>query len=170
MSKNTVTIHCKPYVAHYLRLKYGIRNSNVIDLKAKSNIRKMFLNCLSKNFTASDHQPRATLTDTVQIFLNDDLALQHGKELGLAFCAALNGIFEEKIKNEAFYIINLIRLKHNMKPKEAILEFQSIYDFADTFSFAAIKADYYRSLQEAEEIYLQKRTATKPQRHANGNN
>lgn len=159
--RNTVTIHCKPYVAHYLRLKYGIRGSNIIDLPRKSKMRNIFLHCLTKNFTGSDHQPRTALTDSIQVFVNDDLLLQHGAEIALAFCAHLNGVLEEKIKNEAFYIINLIRLKHNLKPKDAILEFQSIYEFADTFSFDAIKRDYYRSVTEAEEIILKKKTVTK---------
>lgn len=158
--KNTVTIFLKPYSAHYLRLKYTMKG-NVIDLPRKSKIRSTFLLCINKNYTASDHKKLTGYTDSVEIFLNDDLCIQHGEMIHPAHASLFNSVLEEKIKNESFHIINLIRLKHNMNPKEAILEFQSMYGFADTFSFSAIKADYYRSLQEAEEIFLKKKTATK---------
>ena len=156
---NTVSIRCKPFVAHYLRLKYPLQG-NVIDLPRKSKIRATFLSCLSKNFTHSDHQKNG-LHEEVMIFINDDLVQKHGNTIPEAFCAHFNSVMEEKIKSEAFHIINLIRITRKCKPKEAILEFQTIYDFGDTFSFDAIKSDYYRTLREAEQIFKKKETDTK---------
>lgn len=160
MRKNTVTIHLKPYSAHYLRLKYTFKG-NIIDLPRKSKIRSTFLLCLSKDYSETDHKELSGYTDAVEVFVCDKLFVKHGNNVNHKFASLFNSVLEEKIKNEAFHIINLIRLKHNMKPKEAILEFQSIYGFADTFSFDAIKQDYYRSLREAEEIILKTQTVTK---------
>lgn len=155
----TVTLFLKPYAAHYLRLKYSLQG-NLIDLPRKSKIRNMFLLCLSKNYTKSYNEKLNGYTDSVQIFVNDKLFQQHGNTVDAAYCSLFNSILEMKIKNEAFHIINMIRLKHNLKPKQAILEFQSMYNFCDVFSFDAIKRDYYRSLEEAEQI-LKEKTVTK---------
>ncbi len=158
-SANTVSVKCKPYVAHYLRLKYQLRG-NIIDLPRKSKLRATFLSCLQKNFTESDNEQKG-FSDEIQIFICDNLVRNHSNKLGESFYALFNNAIEEKIKTEAFHIINLIRIKHKMKPKQAILEFQSMYGFADTFSFDAIKRDYYRSMNEAEEIFKKSRTVTK---------
>ena len=160
LRENTITFNCKSYVAHYLRTKY-LLHGNVIELPRKSHVRNLFLACLEKNFTESHHEKLTGYQDSVQIFVNDDILKKHGKKISPAFASLFNSVMEEKIKNEAFYIISIIRVKHNYTAARAILEFQAIYNFFDSFSFSAIKADYYRSLNEAEEIISKKKTATK---------
>lgn len=166
VSKNTVTIHVKPYVAHYLRLKYQLKG-NVIDLPRKSNIREIFRTVLLKQLPASDAKRQTGYTEEIQVFVCDFIKKRHGSKVNTAFASLINGVIEEKIKNEAFHIINLIRVKHNMNPEKAMLEYLSMYNMLDILTLSALKASYYRSLAEAEEIYRGSQTATKNKQHAN---
>lgn len=150
--KPTVTLHCKPYTAHYLKLKYGAGGS-IIDLPKKSNLKKLFLSVLTKNFHPSAEFNKEVYSSCVDIKIRVNDLSQHGICLSPGFQHFINGIFEEKIKNELGFYIHAQR-QMGLKWKEAIYAYQYSHQFTEeVFSYSAIERSYERYLEDAKKTF-----------------
>jgi len=141
----TVTLRCKPYVKHYLVSRFG----NPVKLPRKSQTKKLFLACIKKNFEPSRSQFIAQLPASLEIQLSKHDLSQHGHTIDSGMLFFINGIFEEKIKNEMFFEVTLLRSEKKMTLKNAIAVYQQQHGFTnENFPVEAIQAAYYRCMPE----------------------
>lgn len=141
----TVTLRCKPYVKHYLTTRFG----EPAQLPRKSQVKKLFLACIKKQFEPARAKFIAQLPATLEVKLSKHDLSQHGHTIDDQMMFFINGIFEEKIKNEMFFEVTQLRHNNRMTLKSALITYQQQQGFTDeTFPVEAIQAAYYRCLPE----------------------
>ena len=141
----TVTIHCKSYVAHYLKSKFG----NPVRIPPKTQTRKIFLACVQKEFEPQYHKRVKLLPEKVEVKLNEKDLRNHGHSIEPGNMFFVNGVFEEKIKNEMFHQVSRYHFKQNMKLRDAMLKYQQENGFTEEiFSLETIRCAYYALLDE----------------------
>jgi hypothetical protein len=150
---NTITVFCKPYVAQYLRSYYPHpTNSQIVKLPRKSILQQTFLNALCKNFHRSSDYNLKVFTEKVEFAVRKNDLHQHGHTISIAQHYHINAVFEEKLKNELFYIITSIR-SHGQSLKQAIHHYQMFCGFTEElFSYEAIAKAYQRASEQSKDI------------------
>lgn len=140
-------MYCKEYVAHYLRRVYPYHKfEEFVQFPPSSIVRHTFLNTLEKKFHPSSDYNVKVFPAKVQIVIRVNDLSQYGVSVKPALHYHINSVFEEKIKNELFFIITKMRDEVNgLSLRDAILAYQKMYNFKEeTFSYEAIAQSYQR--------------------------
>lgn len=148
-------MHCKSYVAHYLRRVYPHRvHAQVVHFPPSSLVRQNFLNALSKTFHPSSSYNVAVFSEKVEILIRINDFSQFGHSVAPAMQYHINGIFEEKLKNDLYFIITSLRsARFDMTLKKAIEHYQELYGFTEeTYPSDTIAQAYYRAKKTAENL------------------
>lgn len=142
----SIDLPCKPYVAHYLRAKFG----HTCQLSRKTAEGKMLFNLLSRARHERDNVA-AKYTTHVQVLLSEGIYLRHGWELTPTAIAEFNGWLEEILK-ERFAVHVDALTRYGIKKAVAIRDFQDVYDFPeDVWKYETLKK-YHDRLEASRDV------------------
>lgn len=141
----SITLPCKPYVAHYLRQKFG----SPAQIDRSSCEGKMLFNLLERARHETDLKA-ARYTDRVDILLAEGIYLRHGWELTPTAVTEFNNWLEEQLKERFMVHVDALT-SFGIKKAVAIREWQDRYDFPeDVWKYETLKK-YHDRREKARE-------------------
>jgi len=139
-----VDIYCKPYVAHYLKVKFKEDGKGYIDLP-KSNLKQQIHSCLGTKFYPSDTFKKKGFDTYIRIKLTGHEVTKFGHSVNICNHYYLNSLIEGHIKSELAVLISIWRVD-GLTWSQAIRKFQQKYGYTDeVFDFKTIERSYERS-------------------------
>ena len=130
----SVSIPCKPYVAHYLRSKFG----TTCCMDRSSAEGKMLFNLLTKARHERD-AVAATYSESVDVLLSEGIYLRHGWELTKTSVQEYNTFLEDLLKEKFAVHVDALS-SYGIKKAVAIRDFQDRYDFPeDVWKYETLK-------------------------------
>lgn len=128
--------------------------SNLVHFPPSSLVRHNFLNALNKQFHPSSSFKIANFTHQVEILIRTNDLFQYGHTIDPTKHYHINAIFEEKLKNDLYFIITTLRSsKYGMPLNQAIEHYRDLYGFTEEiFAYEAIAQAYHRAKIKAEKL------------------
>ncbi len=144
----TVTIPAKPYVRHFLVIKYG----DPINLSTDRYMNNFFRRMLKKPCARHDKyyqdllkHPGTYYSCKIEIVISESDFYRYGWELTKTDIIAFNGEIEYRVKSVMRDVVEIY--ENVMNQKEAILQFQEEFGYdEEIWPYESIKKDYYRSI------------------------
>lgn len=139
----TLDVPVKPYIATYLRKKYG----DPVNFSGQRGVKNFFCALLDKNYRRRDKQLSiAAYSSTVTIAISKDVMVRHGFALSTTSVIAFNSLFEDIIKMRTRDAVCIRHKDAKMKVAPAIRQLQIDFGFdEDTFPYETIKKDLQRN-------------------------
>jgi len=130
----SINLPCKPYVAHYLRNKFG----SPLQISRSAAEGKMLFNLLERARHDTDLKT-ARYTEIVEVLLAEGIYLRHGWELTPTAITEFNNWLEEILK-ERFVVHVDACTSYGIKKAVAIRDWQDNYNFPeDVWKFETLK-------------------------------
>lgn len=142
----SITLPCKPYVAHYLRTKFG----NTANIDRSSAEGKMLFNLLERARHETDLKA-AKYSHHVDVLLAEGIYLRHGWELTPTAITEFNNWLEEILKERFMVHVDALT-SVGLKKAEAIRQWQDVYNFPeDVWKFETLKK-YHDRQERARDV------------------
>lgn len=143
----SITLPCKPYVAHYLRTKFG---SPCQITRACAEGKLLF--SLLENARHETDKKTATYTDSVEILLADGIYLRHGWEFTPTGITEINNWLEDMLKQRFRVHVDAL-LGFGIKKSIAIRHFQFQQNFPEhVWKYETLKKYHDRRQANCEPI------------------
>lgn len=144
----SVTIPCKPYVRHYLIMRFG----SPVNLTCEPYLNNIFRRLLRKPSTRHDKyyndllkSPNTYYSCNIEVGVSESDFYRYGWELTKTDIIAFNSEIETRVKKLMRDVVEIY--ENVMLQKEAILRFQEEFGFSEEiWPYESIKKDYYRSV------------------------
>jgi len=150
--KHYVDIHCKPYVAHYLSVKYG-NGETAISLPKRSMLKTIIHSCLCTKFYPSEHYQKKGFPSVIRLQVTGHEITKFGHTINISNHYYINSLIEEKLKIEMAVMISSYR-QNGLSWSAAIRTYQEELGYTDeVFDYKAIERSYERFLTDAKNIF-----------------
>lgn len=137
----SITLPCKPYVAHYLRQRFG----HPCSIGRSSAEGKMLFNLLERARHERD-LVAGNYPESVDVLLAEGIYLRHGWELTPTAITEFNKWLEDVLKERFTTHVDALT-SYGIKKSEAIRDWQDRYNFPeDVWKFETLKK--YHDRQE----------------------
>lgn len=151
----TVSIPCKPYIKHWLEVKYGCP----IRLPRNCSFKAQLLSCLTKEFQPKAYYNNDLYPSSVEVAVGKNEISTFGVSVAPQMHHFLHRTIREQLELNIFIFVTSNNLSGS-SIESAIKAYQTIHGFSEEiFSYDAIRSIYFRYKKNIQKEFP--KTATK---------